>query len=191
MTGAPMWSPGGTGLCRGMLWSSNMRRVAASRCQHRATLAPAAAGVGGKRSRENEALSLTPRWSRVFGDCSLEPPSGSLTWPWMSLGLERVGGRRGRTLSCGHAALPCGEGAVGILREARGWLSPFLVSPSVGVPFWGLPHISEPFPPPHSASCSQSHSPHQQLWGSLPPADHLSQPQEWSKPPLPSSTPKQ
>lgn len=110
MTGAPTWSPGGTGLCRGMLWSSNMRRVAASRCQHRATLAPAAAGVGGKRSRENEALSLTPRWSRVSRDCSLEPPSGSLTWPWMSLGLERVGGRRGRTLSCGHAALPCGEG---------------------------------------------------------------------------------
>lgn len=41
-----------------------------------------------------EALGLTTRQSRVSGDCSLEEPSWSLSRPWKSLGLERVGARR-------------------------------------------------------------------------------------------------
>lgn len=48
----------------GMLWSSN--EAGASRCHHQAVLASAAAGVGGKCSRENEALGLTTSEQRLW-----------------------------------------------------------------------------------------------------------------------------
>ena len=81
---------------RPLLWDAVVKQCeagAASRCHHQAVLASAAAGVGGKCSRENEALGLTTRQSSVSGDCSLEEPSRSLPRPWKSLGLEGVGGR--------------------------------------------------------------------------------------------------
>ena len=52
-------------------------------------------------------------------------------------------------------------------REVRGWLPPFLVSPSVGVLLWGLPHTIESFPPP---SPLPSASPHGKIPPLQPPA---------------------
>lgn len=131
---------------------------AASGCHHQAVLASAAAGV--EESVPEKMRPWDPHYqqSSVSGDCSLEEPSGSLSRPGSPWGWkEQVVGREGPSLCGHHQPYLAEEGAVGIPRDVRGWLPPFLVS-QCGVLLWGLPHTFESFPPPSPLPSASPHS---------------------------------